>query len=332
MKLVTKLLLLAVPSSFLIGQQIDQTTIQRQTTPPVNIRSSSSSSDSPSIEASNTGLIRPILVRTKNITFFVGLDSTIALEDNPITLELDDAIRKQGGKTGIWTNSVSGGAMLDPIDLDSVLASPVFGGSWSASEYLNPGKSGSYDKLENYSTSAYALLMFQHESGINFRIGSTYAMVTNQINKTEDYSEFYPNLGVNYSYDLGHGITSEIDLSGGAHYSISDSFSRDGKNYTQYLSNWDYAIAYSLKYEIFNILLSPSYRFSYKEFFKDNENVDATFQRDDVMHTLSIKASYPIFDQVLVSGTYSHERRNSNVASDYRSHDLSSNIGISYTF
>ena len=39
-------------------------------------------------------------------------------------------------KTGIYQNSFYGGASLSPIDTDSAVITPVFGGSWTMSDYL----------------------------------------------------------------------------------------------------------------------------------------------------------------------------------------------------
>jgi len=338
MKIFKHILLFTVLLSSLKGQQLDQTTVQRQTTPPEQFLKSSNR-ESQAIVPSNTGILSPILLKTSNITIFGGLDNKFVYKTNPIFRETN-LIDKNGGKAGVWTYTLSGGGMINPIDFNSALVTPILGASWSESVYYNnrklPGGGEIYDSLETYDTNVYALFMIQHESGINFRIGSSYSMAVNVENNTEDYYEFYPNIGATYKYDQGWGLQGIFDISGGAHYAINNNFGDDSKNHTQALSHWDYTLSYSLLYEIFGVSLSPSYRITTKDYFKDTNQVASTYQREDVMQYISLKADYPFLNYFNFGVKYEHSRRNSNVrpsvVPDYRAHDLSTNLSINYTF
>ena len=213
-------------SSFLNAQKIDQTAVQRQTTPPANINLNKKG-EAPTVESSNTGLLRPISLQTKSFTFFTGIDNALAFKPNPLTLELEDDISEAGGATGVWSYTVSGGSMMNPIDLDFFMLSPVVGGSWTSSENLND----EFSDLDSYVTSAYALLMMQHESGLSFRAGSSYAHVRYADEDAgEAYSEFYPNIGATYNFDHGNDVIGTLDISWGVHLAKTDFPGSDGLN------------------------------------------------------------------------------------------------------
>ena len=299
------------------AQKIDQTTRNFDGAPPSSL-SSSESSNTPKIGASDAGAQRPIFLSSEQISAFAGFDSKVTYRSNPLTLSGD--LTKN--KTGIWNNSFFGGASLSPIDLDSAVVTPVFGGSWTMSDYLNDNLSA----LNDYATSAYALLMIQHETGIGFRGGLSYANVRNNDTDTEDYSEFYPNIGAMKTYGLGPDTIAIIDISGGYHFTKSDSLIGSNK---QTLNNWDANLAYNIRHLYHDFVITPGYRLGFKSFTEGNTINDG---REDVTHTLSVKVDYPIIDNVNLSANTSYTRRNSNVSNDYKSFDAGANIGINVKF
>jgi hypothetical protein len=74
------------------------------------------------------------------------------------------------------------------------IVTPYIGGSYAINDYLE-------DEVQelglNYnSSSAYALLLAQYANGWSARVGVTYTMDKNTETDFEDYSEYFPNIGV----------------------------------------------------------------------------------------------------------------------------------------
>jgi hypothetical protein len=320
MKSIFKLSILLASAAILSAQnKIDQTTIDRTTTtPPKSVTSSGDGSGN--VAATDSGAQRPIFLNTKLLSAFAGYDGKITYRSNPLTLPGD---MKQA-KTGIWQNSFFGGASLSPIDTDIAVVTPFFGGGWTMSDYLNDNLS----TLNDYATSAYGLLMIQHESGWGFRGGVSYANVRNNDTDSEDYSEFYPNIGAMTTYALNPDTLAIIDFSWGYHLSKSDSLL--GGN-TQSLNNWDAAFSYSLRHSYGDFVITPNYRLGYKRFTEDGTVNDG---RKDVMHTLSIKVDYPVADNLKLSANTSYSRRNSSggAGTDYKNFDAGATVSINISF
>jgi hypothetical protein len=283
-----------------------------------------SSGDNQDITTSDAGMQRPIFLQTKNLSFFAGVDNSISRKANPLLLATEADIDSSGGHDFTWSRSVSAGLMSNPFDIDFAMLSFVGGGAWTKTTHLIDA----FRDLDDFSTSAYALAMIQHESGWSYRLGSTYAMVRD-IARTESYSEFYPNIGVSKSIDLGYDITGILDISGGKHLTTSDSLAVDDKDT---MENWDFAFSFGLRYQIWDFLLSPSYRYSKKVFTTDNSASITTFNRVDYSNTLSLKIDYSITDNFSVGASYSFDQRDSNVASNYKSWSADANMGLSLSF
>ena len=98
----------------------------------------------------------------------------------------------------MWTNTFFAGAGLGVFDLGDSIVTPYIGGSFAINDYLE-------DAVQelglNYnSTSAYALLLAQFSNGWSGRVGVTYTMDKNTETDFEDYSEYFPNIGIMKAY------------------------------------------------------------------------------------------------------------------------------------
>ena len=317
MKFISSLLLSLSIASFVHAQKIDQTTRNFDGAPPSSVTSEKSGGNQ-GVGTSDSGAQRPIFLDTEKVSAFVGYDAKITYRSNPLTLSGD----LTQAKTGIYQNSFYGGASLSPIDTDSAVITPVFGGSWTMSDYLNDNLSS----LNDYATSAYALLMIQHETGIGLRAGSSYANVRNNDSDTEDYSEFYPNVGAMKTYSINADTLAILDISGGMHLTKSDSLIGSS---TQSLDNWDASFSYNLRHSYGDFIFTPGYRLSYKKFTEDGTVNDG---RKDVTHSLSLRAEYSLEENLKLSANTSYTRRNSNVSTDYKSYDAGFVIGLNFNF
>lgn len=284
----------------------------------------SSAGETQDIRSSDTGMQRPIFLQTKSLTFFAGVDNSVSRKANPLLLATDSDIDKSGGHDFTWSRSFSGGLLTNPIDIDSAMLTFVGGGGWTKTTHIIDD----FKDLDDFSTSAYALAMIQHESGWSYRIGSTYAMVRD-LNQKENYSEFYPNVGVSRSFDVGYDLTAVFDLSGGKHLTTSDSLA---VNDTDTLDNWDMAIALGLRYQIWDIMISPNYRYSKKVYSTQNTDSITTYSRVDYMNTLSLKLDYQITDSFSVGTSYALDQRDSNLATKYKNWSADASVGLSLSF
>ena len=78
-------------------------------------------------------------------------------------------------------------------------------------------------ELNYNSTNAYALLL-ANTNGWSGRIGVSYAMDKNTESDTEEYSEFFPNIGFMKTYTLPSGTVAVFDAYVGNHASTSNKF------------------------------------------------------------------------------------------------------------
>jgi len=288
------------------------------TTPPNNV-SGKQDNNSGSTTASDAGAQRPVFLKTDALSLFAGYDAKITYRSNPLTLDGD---LKQA-KTGIWQNSFYGGGSLNPIDTSIAVVTPYFGGSWTMSDYLNDNLSS----LNDYASSAYGLLMIQHESGVGLRGGVSYANVRNNDTDSEDYSEFYPNIGAMKTYSIDADTIAIVDVSGGFHLTKADPLL--GSN-TQTLNSWDAAFSYGIRHNYWKLVISPNYRLTYKKYTEGGTINDG---RKDVSHTLSIKIELPIIENATIGVNTAYTRRNSSGGgNDYKSLDAGAIIGINVRF
>jgi len=316
-------------------QRIQQRNLEiqsRQTGPSLstgNTANGTASAGDAGINASDTGMQRPIFLKTSNLSFFGSIDNSLSRSANPLQLETDLEIKEGGGHDFTWSKTFSAGVLTNPIDINVAMLTIVAGGGWTDTSHLIDD----FEALDSLSTSAYLLFMIQHESGWSYRLGSSYAMVKDPTTKQENYNEFYPNFGASKSFDLPFDLVGLLDISGGKHFSDTDALdSTDPDRKTQ--DNWDFAVSVGLRYQLWNVMLSPNYRYSKKVYTTDNATVSgfATKDRIDHTNTLSIGADYPLFDNVNIGANYSFEQRDSNKATKYKAWNAGANFGLSLNF
>jgi len=316
-------------------QRIQQRNLEiqsRQTGPSLstgNTANGTASAGDAGINASDTGMQRPIFLKSSNLSFFGSIDNSLSRSANPLQLETDLEIKEGGGHDFTWSKTFSAGVLTNPIDINVAMLTIVVGGGWTDTSHLIDD----FEALDSLSTSAYLLFMIQHESGWSYRLGSSYAMVKDPTTKQENYNEFYPNFGASKSFDLPFDLVGLLDISGGKHFSDTDALdSTDPDRKTQ--DNWDFAVSVGLRYQLWNVMLSPNYRYSKKVYTTDNATVSgfATKDRIDHTNTLSIGADYPLFDNVNIGANYSFEQRDSNKATKYKAWNAGANFGLSLNF
>ncbi len=292
--------------------------------------SSNSGSD---VSSSDTGAQRPLSLSESGISGSFGYDSKLAYKENPLGApgELDQQADL------VWENSFYGTAKLGVYELDSSVMTPYIGAKWSITDFTYENSSDAIPDLSalNFnSTSAYLLFLFQHENGWSFRAGLMYANDRSTENDTEDYSEFYPNLGATKAFSIGENSLGIFDASFGSHYGVVDDADDAGSSHTDdELDHFDATLSYSILYSFDSFTIKPGYSISYRKY-------DNGFNkgRKDLFHNLSIHLDYPIADSLSFSLFSDYSRRESSgtdeigdsfgMLYDFKKFDLGAGVGI----
>ena len=276
--------------------------------------------------SSDTGAQRPIQLKKKGVSSYFGYDSKYFYRSNP--LATDGPLKQQA--TGMWTNTFFAGAGLGVFDAENSVITPYIGASWTINDYIE----GGLDKFNYNSTGAYALLLAQFGNGWSVRAGVSYSSDSSSENDTEDYKEYHPNIGVLKSYSVNESTTAIFDASIGMHSAESFVITglTDGSKTAseKELSNIEYAASYALNYNVWNLVVTPKYRISYRAY---DEGLNDG--RDDLSHDASLKIDYPIADSLKLSFFYSYSKRNSDGTTlnyDYKSYDAGFGLGLNARF
>ena len=212
--------------------------------------------------SSDTGAQRPVQLKKKGVTSYLGYDSKYFYRSNP--LATDGPLKQQA--TGMWTNTFFAGAGLGVFDAENSVITPYIGASWTINDYIE----GGLDKFNYNSTGAYALLLAQFGNGWSVRAGVNYSSDRSSEKDTEDYKEYYPNIGVLKSHSVNESTTAIFDASIGMHNAESFVITglTDGSKTAseEELSNLEYAASYALNYNVGNLVVTPKYRISYKTY------------------------------------------------------------------
>ena len=108
---------------------------------------------------------------------------------------------------------------------------------------------------------------------------SSYAMDKNTESDTEEYSEFFPNIGIMKTYTLPSGTVAVFDAYVGNHASTSNQVPTDS------LDNLGSGCSYGLVHRQGVFIVKPKYLLSFKSYDNgDNSN------REDLTHNLSVRS------------------------------------------
>ena len=256
---------------------------------------------------SDTGAQRPISLKKDGISGYFGYDTKYFYRSNPLSQEGD----LEQLKTAMWTNTFFTGAGIGIIESDNSVITPYIGASWTVNDYIEDNLSA----FNHNDTSAYALLLAQYGNGWAARIGISYSNSRSTEFDTEDFSEFFPNIGVMKSYSVNDQTIAIFDAYLGQHSTtvaaISGLVEEDG------LDNFEIAASYGLKYTEGALSISPKYLLSYKT-FENGANAD----RNDLSHIFSLKANYIINESFDLGafGTYTMRDSDINI-NDYENLD-----------
>jgi hypothetical protein len=322
-----------VSSTFTYGQsaagRIDAT--DRDLPSPAKEAVQASSGGASDVSASDTGAQRPLLLKKSGFSAQFGYDSKISYKQNP--LGAPGILDQQAD--AVWENRFHGRAKLGVYDMDSSVVTPFIGGSWAMTDFTYKNDNDVVKDLSTLNfntTTAYLLFLMQHESGWAFRGGVMYANDRSTEDDTEEYSEFYPSIGVTKAYALNDNALGVLDASFGSHYgTITDVDGSVATHTSDELDHIDLTVGYSIIYSMDNFTIRPSYSISYRKY--DN---GFNFDRKDTLHSLGLHIDYPIsesFDLMLFTD---YAKRTSSGSHDmlyeFEKFDIGSGLGLTARF
>jgi hypothetical protein len=272
------------------------------------------------VAVSDTGAQRPVQLKDKGMSSFIGYNSKYFFRSNP--LSSSGELKQQA--TGMWTNTFFAGAGLGVFDADDAIITPYVGVSYTINDYVKSELSSF-----NYnSTGAYALLLAQFGNGWSVRGGVSYSMDRSSELDTEDYMEIYPNVGVLKSYVVNDSTTAIFDASIGSHQANTAALPI-AESHEEELSSIEYSASYAINYELMSFTIIPKYKISYKV-YDEGVNKD----RDDMIHDLNFKIEYPLYDSLKISTFYDYSTRNTEGLEDhdFKSYDYGIVLGLNARF
>jgi hypothetical protein len=272
------------------------------------------------VAVSDTGAQRPVQLKDKGMSSFIGYNSKYFFRSNP--LSSSGELKQQA--TGMWTNTFFAGAGLGVFDADDAIITPYVGVSYTINDYVKSELSSF-----NYnSTGAYALLLAQFGNGWSVRGGVSYSMDRSSELDTEDYMEIYPNVGVLKSYVVNDSTTAIFDASIGSHQANTAALPI-AESHEEELSSIEYSASYAINYELMSFTIIPKYKISYKV-YDEGVNKD----RDDMIHDLNFKIEYPLSDSLKISTFYDYSTRNTEGLEDhdFKSYDYGIILGLNARF
>jgi hypothetical protein len=334
------------------AQRLQQSKIEVQSTKQINQAASQAlrqgkeptGQASTNINASDTGMQRPVFLNTSNLSYFASITNSINRSANPLQEDTDLGKDKFGGHSFSWSKSLNLGALTNPIDINSVMLTIIAGGGWTDVEHLHAGSreldgiaipDGYFKTMNSQSTSAYLLFMMQHESGWNYSVGSNLVWVNDSATKDETYRSFSPNVSAAKPIQFPFDIVGVFKLDGGVNFSDTNPNSTAGTTQDRdEQDNWNIAASLGFNYELWDIILSPKYTYSRLAYLTDSPGVNQ--YRVDYTNTLSLDANYNLSDNMSLGLNYSFEQRDSNkptfLVKKYKNWNAGANVGISVNF
>ena len=299
--------------------------------PAMEAAQAGSSSGATDVSASDTGAQRPLLLKKSGFSAQFGYDSKISYKQNP--LGAPGILDQQAD--AVWENRFHGRAKLGVYDMDSSVVTPFVGGSWAMTDFTYKNDNDVIKDLSTLNfntTTAYVLFLMQHESGWAFRAGIMYANDRSVDEDTEEYSEFYPSIGVTKAYSISDDALAVLDASFGSHYGhITDVDGAASGHTSDELDHIDLTASYSIIYSMDDFTIRPSYSVSYRKY--DN---GFNFDRDDILHSVGIHIDYPIsesFDLMLFTDYAKRTSSGSHeMLYEFEKFDIGSGLGLTARF
>ena len=309
----------AQPSADQIQSRIEGTDRTQSSIP--NQTANAPSSAQADTSESDTGAQRPVSLSDSDISAFFGYDTKYFYRSNPLAQDGD----LSQVETDMWTNTFFAG-LSSVIESDKGVHTPYINSAYTVNDYL-------VDDLGdfNYNTSHISTGLFSYFGGA----ATYYAKIDYNMDKstefdTEDFSEFFPQIGMITSFQPSTSFALSSVLGFGYHYT---NITAAGPSRPEdMLDNFEvYALLSPLipAFPLFETV-GMTYRLSYQKY----EN-GAYSSREDFSHSLLSKYKLPVFESdapdLYLYSVYSLRDSNDN-SFDYKSLDAGFGLSLMARF
>ena len=278
---------------------------------PITGQSSGAQSSSTNDAAeSDTGAQRPVSLSESEISAYFGYDTKYFYRSNPLAQDGD----LSQFETDMWTNTFFGG-VSSVIDSGDGVHTPYLSGSYTINDYL-------LDDLGdfNYNTSHLSLGFYSYFGGA----ATYFAKVDYNMDKsteydTEDFSEFFPQIGLITT--LQPSDTTSLKTTIGIGYHSTTIVEAGASRPEDLLDNVEVYAVFSPSFSDIDFIdaLGLTYRISFQSY----DNGDYS-DREDLSHALSGGYDFTLFDSetpnLYLYSVYSVRNSNNN-SFDYESVD-----------
>lgn len=271
--------------------------------------------------SSDTGAQRPISLNDDEISAFFGYDSRYYYRSNPLFVNADIS---EEVESDMWTNTFFTG-VSSVIEKDDSAYTPFLTASYTVNDYLEDDL-GAF----NYNATNITTGLFSYYGGQNtYFVKIAYNMDRSTENDTEDFSEFFSQIGLISSFKVLNKLNINTTVGIGQHSSTIDDVS--GTRPEDLMDNLEiYALSVFSFGNDFLDNLGLTYRISYQSY----ENGDYS-DRNDLSHSFSGGYGFTLFeaDQPNLYLFSSYSIRNSdNNTFDYDNVDAGFGINLIANF
>ena len=270
---------------------------------------------------SDTGAQRPVSLTDGEISAFFGYDTKYFYRSNPLAQDGD----LSQVETDMWTNTFFAG-LSSVIESDKGVYTPYINSAYTVNDYL-------IDDLGdfNYNTSHISTGLFSYYGGTT----TYYAKIDYNMDKstefdTEDFSEFFPQIGMLTSFQPSKNFALRSTFGFGYHYTkITAAGSTRPEDL---LDNFEVYALLSPSIPSFPLLetVGLTYRLSYQNY--DNGSYS---NREDFSHSILSKYELPLFESdapdLYLYSVYSLRNSNDNTF-DYKSVDAGFGLSLMARF
>ena len=285
------------------------------------------------LSESDSGVQRPISLKTGGLSANFAYKSDLTYQDNPYAQDggsLDFA-------SALWTSSFISSFGLGIIDLGDSILTPYIGGSWTTNEYTNafvdatPNQKGIFDQQSFNSTNAFIALLSQYGNGWSYSGIISYNMTKLTIDDTEALRDFTYTLKALKSFSI-----DENQFVWDASFNIHSTDGDSQGDYTLLTSKrdemdrWDIASSLKIIREFGPIDVSPKYTLQYSD-YSNGANDD----RSQFLHNLSLNFNYKFTDSfhLEMNTAYTiNDSSGSDNDDDYEMFDAGAAIKLSARF
>jgi hypothetical protein len=214
--LITKLLIVASLSGQnqnKVQSRIDGTNRSQPTPTPIGANNNSAQQNDN--VTSDSGAQRPVSLNNGEISGFFGYDSRYFYRSNPLFINGDLG---EETESDMWTNTFYTG-VSSVIESDNSAHTPFLTGSFIINDYLADDLG-----VFNYNTTSISTGIFSYYGGKNTYFAKvTYNMDKSTENDSEDFNEFFPEIGLITSIDVFDTLSINTTLAIGQHSTTIDS-------------------------------------------------------------------------------------------------------------